>query len=583
MHALRRDVVSTVTRDESRGVVLRLIAAGLLLWLGGVLALRALYFGAVPLLDDILMRSRASEPLATYLQSTRELRLWPVFVVGVIAAYRGIEIRRADLLSVLRRSPAAQLAVVLGTYVAAWGLLLLSTEAIWWDDWPVLFLNDPQALPAVYLEVGLPALGYFHWLMSFGGPVGYSLVMFAAWSASAVALLFVARRIPTVTPTEAVFAAAIFSAVPLFAARNAAILGPYVVALGALLLVWSIMSRPERPRTRDVMVIGIAAFVASMIHSTAFFLVVPFFHFAWVHRNRLTDARVASTLALVAAAPTLSYLSFLTIFAPFGAYANYNSIKWGMAFAALVATAAVSLAWFVLARDHVGMRVGTVRWALHPLLLGVLLTSLASLPYIATGRVPLHSEWSTRHELIMPVGIAVIAIGALRVLRLIFSRRTAEIVAVGFLAFSVVSSSTISWSYFRDTQKQSEVVALLEASEVVRDSDVVLFLDETRGRNVHNRWIRYHEWEGMMSLAFGSHSRIAVVDEEQLAWILTSELGFGPASGRYLYDGSLRRSAAELRFARVAILPAGNSQGPLELVVLEQSTLLRDERDDGRG
>ena len=107
-------------------------------------------------------------------------------------------------------SPSTSIGVVVAVYVLAWGGLLLSANAVFWDDW-TLVDRDSASVLEMFRQNGLPWLGHFHVALAAVGPVGYHVLSLLLYLVSGLAVLGIVRRVESFSPNVQTFVACISS------------------------------------------------------------------------------------------------------------------------------------------------------------------------------------------------------------------------------------------------------------------------------------------------------------------------------------------------------------------------------------
>lgn len=141
---------------------------------------------------------------------------------------------------------------------------------------------------------------------------------------------------------------------------------------------------------------------------------------------------------------------------------------------------------------------------------GLVVFALGALPYLLVGKTPSFVDWETRHQLLLPVGTAVLLLSAIVALDGV--GRTAAARAAGFLAVgaSAVAVLMSGLTLVADWNKQEQVITALSGSDEVRDASTVVVTDETAHWNYGARRLRFYEPVGWMIAAFGDRSRFAL-------------------------------------------------------------------------
>jgi len=149
----------------------------------------------------------------------------------------------------------------------------------------------------------------------------------------------------------------------------------------------------------------------------------------------------------------------------------------------------------------------------------VWLIEIATFPYAAVGKLtffPLPSmqawydyaffDWNSRFLTLLPLPVAATVVAIDRVVRI----KQVPLVAAGVIALSVAYNVSVGLEYRVDWIKQREVMAMLGASDAVRQARTVIFYDTTPTFNARRRDNRYYEYNGWFKRIFGDETRFGV-------------------------------------------------------------------------
>jgi hypothetical protein len=162
--------------------------------------------------------------------------------------------------------------------------------------------------------------------------------------------------------------------------------------------------------------------------------------------------------------------------------------------------------------------IGRKKWNMsqnaRPLLIGwgVLSLAFGSAAYMAGGHlvdisdwlisfVPNFSDWNSRHQLLQPLGFALIAVGVLSGSSGETSKKAGLFGLSGLLAFSVLLNFTFSQEYYLDSLKQDQVVEQFSNIDVLKTNSHVMISDDAFRFNARGRSLRSYEWEAMLEKA----------------------------------------------------------------------------------
>jgi hypothetical protein len=153
--------------------------------------------------------------------------------------------------------------------------------------------------------------------------------------------------------------------------------------------------------------------------------------------------------------------------------------------------------------------------------LSFLVIAFGAAAYIASGRlvdisewmlnfVPRASDWDSRHQLLLGLGIALFVSTLLTTIEKSVRKR----VFVGFIAVCVVLNFSMMQGYYLDALKQKEVVTILSRLDEISEWKLIVIADEADFYNARNRRVRSYEWKQMIIKA-GGNENVAVATSIQ--------------------------------------------------------------------
>lgn len=425
-------------------------------------------------------------------------------------------------------------------YLLAWGALLVN-RGLYWDDW-TLVGRSPAELVGQFSELGMPWVGLLHLAivsLPLPGLVGH-VATFCVYLASALVFHAVLRRIPGLTTSDALVGAVTFAVFPVNFARVALIDLPYGVSLLAFLAAtWLLIDYvAEGGRARRVG--ALALYAGSFTTASLLVLyVVPIALAAalLVRSGRMPIGRLAIQHADFLVLPLGFWLAKAALFAPSGVYEGYNALT--LSGLANVPQAMGSIPSQVLAEPLTralavaglpGLVVGAVvaLWLTRRVradkgqpsigapivaLGGVALLALGVAAYLAVDRRPEIWDWSSRHQLLVPLGAGLLAVAAMRGVRV--AGRVALVpgaalgAAVGLLlGVSIVADARTLVAYQVDWFKQ---LALIDAARLIPEvgsARHIRIVDGARSLNALRRTYRFYEYNALFSQAVGDERRL---------------------------------------------------------------------------
>jgi hypothetical protein len=421
-------------------------------------------------------------------------------------------------------------------YALAWGALVVN-RGLYWDDWTLVGL-PPAALVNGFGELGMPWAGYFYaalFSLPLPGLIGHILA-FCAYLLSALVLHAVLRRTPGLSRMDAVVAALTFAVLPVNFARIAVIDLPYGLSLLAFLAATWLLIRYLEDGGLWRRVAALVLFVCSFFTASLLLLyVVPMAvgaRIAWTSARmplRSLVLRHADFIAL----PVAYWLLKSALFTPGGVYEGYNALTVrGLAqvprlmlsiptqvlveplyravtVAGLIGIAVGAVAAFWLLRRSRVVERGSFVPAPVLALIGIGVLGLGVFAYLAVGRVPTIWDWSSRHQLLVPLGAGLLVAAAARGVTGAGRAAPAFAVAVGLLlGVSAVADARTLVAYQADWYKQTALIDAARSIPAMRTARHIRVIDAATAFNTLRRTYRFYEYNALFSEALGDTGRL---------------------------------------------------------------------------
>lgn len=418
-------------------------------------------------------------------------------------------------------------------YALMHGGILLMPNAVFWDDW-LLYRSSDAIILKTFKDAGamFNSTGYLHVFMLWMGVWSYKFFTFVLMLGAGLLLNFILER-NALLPRQARFLVVLlFLILPFNFARIAAIDFPYALCYFLFFLAWSVIDRYR--------ITAALLFLASFnINSLLVFYCLPILDLLYrTHRPWTLKSLARFTLYRpeLLAAPFVFYFVKVKYFQPIGFYEGYNEnlqfsniVKTAklqfmdvakIEFNELVFLALLPVVFFLfLKKINVGPEKAGWKVIAVLLLVGIFAFFLGAMPYWILGLVPTFNDWASRHQLLLPLGTALV-LSAL----LLRCPRLLKLAGVSLLVSACLSLGIVNYyDFVVDWNKQKTLVKLLSENEDVRQADVVLMNDLTPGLNAIKREYRFYEWNGLLENAFGDQSRFAL-PSNNLKWYFLNDV-----------------------------------------------------------
>jgi hypothetical protein len=420
--------------------------------------------------------------------------------------------------------PLRDIRVTFLCYLAAHGGILLIPNAIYWDDWTLWNTGSAIILDS-FRQLGSPFnfLGYLHVAMLAIGPWAYRVLTFFLMYASGLFLYRILGPQKWIRDEDRLLIVILFLISPFDAARVALVDFPYTFCLFLFFLGWYLIGKSR--------VASLVCFLLSFnMQSLLVFYILP------VLDNFFRENRFGRPSDLVAwslrrldflAAPFIWFAIKLLFFKPFGIYKGYNEtfralnlLRAPVLQAKDLLSLSLPLSLWLIATIICAMAIKRLRIDLHAVAarasrnryfsIGLLALIAGLFPYWILGYVPTFYDWTSRHQILMPLGAAFIFLGLLAC----FEERIKPLL----LTVYVGAFLALNWSNYTgdilDWQKQRTIVNFLRNSKDAASANLLVFDDSTP--NALSRVYRFYEWGGLIRLAYSGRSDKFGINLDQL-------------------------------------------------------------------
>lgn len=421
-------------------------------------------------------------------------------------------------------------------YALSWGALVVN-RGFYWDDWTLVGLS-PASLVHGFQELGMPWFGFFFaglFSVPLPGLVGHILV-FISYLLSTLVLHAVLRRTPGLSRIDALVAALTFAVLPVNYARVALIDLPYGLSLLAFLAATWLLIRYLEVGGFARRLAALGLYLCSFFTASLLVLYVVPMTLAAVIVWKSAKAPLRSFLprhADLVALPVAYWALKSALFAPSGVYVGYNaltlrgltqvprsllSIPADVLFEPLsrainvagllgVAVGIVVAVWF-LRRNRI-VETGSFASAPTLALIGVVVLGLGVFAYLAVGREPVIWDWSSRHQLLVPLGAGLLAAAALRGLKGAGRAGPAFGVAFGLLlGMSAVADARTLVVYQTDWFKQTAIMDAARTIPEIGTARHIKVIDSATEFDALRRKYRFYEYNALFSEAIGDARRL---------------------------------------------------------------------------
>ena len=402
--------------------------------------------------------------------------------------------------------------------------ILSIPSAVFWDDWALVDTSSEQILD-VFRQQGsiFNFNGYLHSILMPLGIWSYKALTFLLMGLAGYMLNVILIRNGAFSQSLRWCIVLLFLLLPFNMARVALIVLPYTLCYAMFFGAWLAIDRHR-------MLAVILFFLSFNINSLLVFYALPILDMLFRSSGRF---RITAWLKHALSRWELMILPFLffgiklAFYKPTGFYAGYNETYSLAVIPSTIATQAKDLFHlkfniYLIVVFSLLIYIALKKFDLltsneepklkknQLLILGGTAALLAVFPYWILGYPPMFTDWSSRHQLLMPLGVALIISGTLQYMPAKARATPLILILSACLSYGITSY----FHFYIDWQKQLFIIDKFKNDPVIAHADLVIIKDDTKKFDAMGRTYRYYEWNGMLVRALGNDRRFAVELED---------------------------------------------------------------------
>lgn len=406
-------------------------------------------------------------------------------------------------------------------YCISHGFLILSWNALYWDDWYV-YADGPAGVSNFFSSCErctLPLRGQFEGFLLQSGPWLMRLIVFLVYPLMALITNSYLIRTRWLSEFESSVLSLIIIFLPTFGARVALINFQY----SFLLFLFVVASRLTLHQNFILRLLALPLFFWSLfMPSLQVFIVVPMTIMTILLYERRSAWRSYLYVLVALSFPLIHRFVLPQVFPELAVRDGYNSIQPAFLARSLFVTVPLVLPFVVVFfRKSRGFATSREKALLAA---GLAVLGVGTFPYMAVGHfanlsdwitpfLPDQSDWDSRHQALQIFGYSLIFLSAAKG----FDFRVVKILGVLFLACVGTNVATYS-GYYLDAMKQREfLVEIAKQSSKFQGVNAVVIEDNSPRFNARGRGLRAYEWTAMVSRASDSTVKVDQLSVEYCA------------------------------------------------------------------
>lgn len=442
--------------------------------------------------------------------------------------------------------PRNDLIVFLITYMVSVIFLLLNYDALYWDDWLMAY-QTPNVILKGGDEMGNPFFAFLYTVFIRTGNIilTYRILGILLFYLTAVFIYFSLRKIKELTKSEVFFIVLFYLIFPVNFARASIACNPFIIPVfifyGATYLLTLYLDN-ERLWCRILLLI--LFMISFFTNSLLVYYILPLGYIYYAKYSGNSIKWSVSVVKFLKGYPDFIILPFVfflmksLLWTPHGEFETYNSITpvklllsvftiphyfystfihpafTSISFATIIATAIIC----AVSGIHCAMHATLSRRDVIFLLIGALLFTAAVFPYCAVGKIINNSIWTSRYQLLTPLGSAIMLVFLIRIIAEYFntgSKALALILGIFITSFTLRNIKefydlNVDWFY------QVSIMENMKDNEMIRENKTFIAENNIRQFLSGGRNICFYEWTGMLKETFKEETRMIVDQSEKI-------------------------------------------------------------------
>ncbi|RUR12742.1 hypothetical protein [Legionella sp. km772] len=426
--------------------------------------------------------------------------------------------------------------------------LLLNFNGVYWDDWSLAY-QSPEIIKNIFAQNSFIWIGYLHiFLKNIGNGIYiYRILVFFTYFGSGICLFYILQRIKYIDKNSAFFITLFFLLAPVNNARIALINTPPILMLGIFYFSFLLLTQYlDNKRTIIYRIIILSLFFISfLLESLLVFysivLLYIFYHLIEKNTGKLFINFIVHYFDFIIL-PIVFFVLKHSLFKPYGSYVNYNALSpdylktveltyesfdtslYAPISQALMTAGSnlyLTILLFVIIllvfRPRNTQRVIKNNFknssVMIFLLLSLIFFVVAVFPYCAVGKLPVLGNWSSRNQILVPLGMAFL-IYFLIVIIAKLNKKIASILMGGLLAVFMMEDLFSYYRYQIDWFYQCSLMQQFQASEVVKNYQTFVVEDTLEKRVWVNSGTLSINW--ILKNALHENTRLMVRNNQSL-------------------------------------------------------------------
>ncbi len=398
-------------------------------------------------------------------------------------------------------------------------------NSIYWDDWHFHNIGN-ENIYNTSIMLGAPIRGFIVNIFFPFGFIFMRFITFILFFTNSILLDKILKRIKIINENNRFIICLLFLITPLYLARITFAVFPYTLCTFFFFFAWFIL-----PKNKLFSLL--LFFISFATNSLLVFYTLPILEiFLNNYKFKIKSImRFFKNNLFFLILPFVYYSIKFSFFRPYGIFENYNetfnlkflffiplyqisdALNFKSSLILFIPLAVLIFTFIFYKYIPIKYSLNDQKYSKEIFLLGILSLFLGLFPYWILGHTPQFNDiWNTRHQLLMPLGIALISSSILSRFE-IGSRRVFLSLIV---TISILINQTNYFDLLNDHKKQLNIITQLSNFPLNENTDILIFEDATIEDNAFNRKYRFYEWQGITNRAYPKNKKIIGIGENHL-------------------------------------------------------------------
>lgn len=427
--------------------------------------------------------------------------------------------------------------------------LLINFNGIYWDDW-TLVGHSLDTLNRMFFDaVGYAgySVSYLHYYMINGlGVYSYRILTFALLFLSGYFVFKILYTIPIFSSKDRFFITLFFLIAPLYDAKIAIINFPYTLYSTLFFFAFYILSVAfnDLKLSKRILIL-VLFFISFLVNSLlVFYAIVLVYIFYKTYNSQISFLNnvtyyiknnfdfillpvlffIVKSIWFLSSEVYRSDYNKISMYAIFNPKFYFKSSVTGFIepiFTSLNIISSVTIIFiffaivcsYIFKKMHICNYKHTNKNNIVLIVLGVIIFALGAIPYIAVGKIPVSEDWSSRFQLLLPLGFAMVLYYGLGFL---FKIKVYEYILTYFILAFCCTHIAEQTRYNIDWFYQQSIIENYRGNKDIKNYTTFFLENRIQNKFAKNRLLRFYEINGMSKMAFGDDKRLFVYNQNEL-------------------------------------------------------------------